>query len=573
MSLFDSASLVVTPNGVKEGKLYSIKPTDGSGDLSVTRATTATRVNSAGLVELVPYNLLTYSEALTPNYTFNQCSITSNQTGPNGVNNAKRITNGATATDVYFEQSIGITNNVYTWSVYVKKGTDTAATIKPVHVGIGGDVSLMTFTFSTETITTAGAITTSGFTKLSNGWYRIYCSVPITSSVVSLRGRFGNTNTPNVYNDWFGAQLVTGSSAKDYQKTETRLNIPRLDYTNGTCPSILVEPQRTNITLQSENLGTTWYTAGGALTLNATTAPDGNTNADKIKADTSTGVHVYQQTLTVSNATVYTMSVYVKAAEYTYFELADTSSLKGQTFNLTAKTISAPQTAGVGAATSSKITDVGNGWLRCSITYTTSSTTGLFRISLSNGTSTTFTGDNTSGLFAWGAQLEAGSYATSYIPTVASSVTRNADLINKTGIGGFFGTNKGTIFCDFIASKIDTTSQYVFDLSDGVNSGTNRFAFYKIAAGTYELYTNTATGVTINTNTRNKLAITWNGSTVKIYANGALKSTITYANANPTKINLGTRFNNVEIGNVNYNLVTAFATDLTNDECITLTTI
>ena len=62
MSLFDSASLVVTPNGIKEDKLYSIKPTDGSGDLVVTRATTATRVNSDGLIEVTPYNLFTYSE-------------------------------------------------------------------------------------------------------------------------------------------------------------------------------------------------------------------------------------------------------------------------------------------------------------------------------------------------------------------------------------------------------------------------------------------------------------------------------------------------------------------------------
>ena len=62
MSLLDTASLIVTPNGYKEGKLYSVIPSDGSGDLSVTRATTATRVNSQGLVELVPYNLINYSE-------------------------------------------------------------------------------------------------------------------------------------------------------------------------------------------------------------------------------------------------------------------------------------------------------------------------------------------------------------------------------------------------------------------------------------------------------------------------------------------------------------------------------
>ena len=71
MSLLDTASLIVTPNGYKEGKLYSVIPSDGSGDLSVTRATTATRVNSQGLVELVPYNLLQYSEDFSNAYWIN----------------------------------------------------------------------------------------------------------------------------------------------------------------------------------------------------------------------------------------------------------------------------------------------------------------------------------------------------------------------------------------------------------------------------------------------------------------------------------------------------------------------
>jgi hypothetical protein len=171
-------------------------------------------------------------------------------------------------------------------------------------------------------------------------------------------------------------------------------------------------------------------------------------------------------------------------------------------------------------------------------------------------------------------QLEAGSYATSYIPTTTASVTRNADLISKTGIGSIFGINKGTIFIDFKAPSFDSlNNQYIFDLSDDSSATSNRFALYKTASNFYQLFTNTSTNFTINYNTRNKFAITWNGSTVKIYANGALKSTITYTNANPTKINLGSRFNNVEIGNVNYNLVAAFSTDLTNDECIVLTTI
>jgi hypothetical protein len=256
MSLFESASLVVTPNGAKASKLYAIKPTSGAGDLSVTR------VNSAGLIESVAVNVprldytngscpsilvepqrtnvLTYSEALTPNYSFNQCSITSNQISPDGTNNAKRITNGAIATDVYFEQSVGVALSNYTWSAFVKKGTDTLATIKPVHVGIGGDVSLMTFTFATETISTSGAITTSGFTKLTNGWYRIFCTVPITLAVISLRGRFGNSNTPNVYNEWFGVQLEQGSYATSYIPTSSAIVTRNADVISKTGISSLI---------------------------------------------------------------------------------------------------------------------------------------------------------------------------------------------------------------------------------------------------------------------------------------------------------------------------------------------
>ena len=94
MALFDDASLVVTPNGYKEGTLYSIKPTSGAGDMTVVRATTATRVNSAGLIELVPYNLLTYSEQFdNAAWTKSGVTVTANTTiSPDGTQNADKLT-------------------------------------------------------------------------------------------------------------------------------------------------------------------------------------------------------------------------------------------------------------------------------------------------------------------------------------------------------------------------------------------------------------------------------------------------------------------------------------------------
>mgnify|MGYP000875625852 CR=1 FL=1 len=105
MSLLDTASLIVTPNGYKEGTLYSVIPSDGSGDMSVVRATTATRVNSAGLVELVPYNLFEYSEQFN-NAAWNNTSgvtITANSAiAPNGTMTADRLV--GTGGSWYFAQ-------------------------------------------------------------------------------------------------------------------------------------------------------------------------------------------------------------------------------------------------------------------------------------------------------------------------------------------------------------------------------------------------------------------------------------------------------------------------------------
>ena len=126
MSLLDTASLLLTPNAYKEGKLYSVIPSDGSGDFTFTRATTATRVNSDGLVELVPYNLLQRSEEFD-NVAWNKsrATITANATtAPDGTITADTFTgNGASGIHIVFCQTdlIGVGNTI---SVYAKKNTN-----------------------------------------------------------------------------------------------------------------------------------------------------------------------------------------------------------------------------------------------------------------------------------------------------------------------------------------------------------------------------------------------------------------------------------------------------------------
>jgi hypothetical protein len=553
MSLLDKASLIVTPNAYKESKLYSVVPSDGSGDMTVVRATTATRINSANLVEVVPRNLLTYSQDLSSGYTLNQCTNTSSQTAFDGTSNARRITNGATATDPYFEQSVSFAPTTYTWSVYVKQGTAAAAAIKPVHVGIGGDVSLMTFTFATETIVTSGAITTSGFTKLTNGWYRIYCSVNITSSVSSLRGRFGNPNVANVYNDWAYPQLEARTSASEFLPTTTRLNIPRIDYTNGSCPSLLVEPQRTNLLTYSEQFDdASWTKFQATVTANNTTSPQGISTADKLESSTNGTAVLFRTALT--GATASTISVYAKAGTNDVLDIGFT--------NITDFTVKANLTTGtITSATSGitgTITNVGNGWYRVTATRTMTA----------SGTAFINSATNISGrfIYIWGAQLEVGSYATSYIPTVASTVTRNADVISNTNI---LLKNSWSFFLNsrFDSAEFDYSAIYIQDLGGGTIVGF--YADFRNVISYSGFAGNFVNPLPLFQ--YNKCCYKYDGTNLKLFKNGTLVF-------NEVRPNIEFKKIFIQGGNPKASLtktkeLVLFNTALTDTECITLTTL
>jgi hypothetical protein len=164
------------------------------------------------LLEPQRTNSLLQSDTIsTSNWGYVQCSITSNVSGPDGYNSARRITNGATANDPYFEQSVTTQTGFWTWSIFVKQGTAAEAWLYPVHVGLGSDVSYAQFNFATKTFANVGNIASAGYETHADGWYRIWCSVDITSAVTSLRGRFSNPRVANVYNEWAFPQLEFGA--------------------------------------------------------------------------------------------------------------------------------------------------------------------------------------------------------------------------------------------------------------------------------------------------------------------------------------------------------------------------
>jgi YD repeat-containing protein len=189
---------------------------------------------------------------------------------------------------------------------------------------------------------------------------------------VSNAATFTGTGANGVY--IWGAQAVEGSTALPYQKTETRLNIPRLDYSNGTCPSLLVEPQRTN---------------------------DG---------------------------------VLINASDF-----------------------------------------IESGHRYTTLMVASSTTTAQVRIG--NGTG----GPTTATVVLSMPQLELGNYGTSYIPTTSASVTRNADVISKTGISSLIGQTEGTLFVEIFADGIATSARGIMYVSDGTTG--NRVAIQYDASG------------------------------------------------------------------------------------------
>jgi hypothetical protein len=468
MSLLDTASLIVTPNAYAESKLYSVIPSDGSGDLSVTRATTATRVNSAGLVELVPYNFVRYSQDFTNGAWVKlgtSLSVTGNTTiAPDGTLTADTLNVSNNNNILYQSASTGFdfTGNTYTFSIYAK-GSGTFAM----------NVRLNSTTTTTETKT------------LTSEWQRFQVSVTQPAAVTSVE-TYLELNTSSTYFVW-GAQSVEGSTAKDYQKTETRLNIPRLDYSNGTCPSLLVEPQRTNAVTYSEFFST----ANGYNYQNASqsgssiVSPSGQLAYGITSTTSANDFHRYYKTLG-GRSGVNTTTIFAKKGTSRYLGLGvnqngSTGNNNVVVFDLQDGVI-ASNIYGVTAS----IEDFGNDWYRLVHTFDYGTGGTYADICVHNtGTSTytinafqTFDSPSSpTTIYVWGLQMEVGSYATSYIPTTSASVTRNADVISKTGISSLIGQTEGTLFFE-IANIANDGGVKAISLSNGTIGQTVEFAYY-----------------------------------------------------------------------------------------------
>lgn len=229
------------------------------------------------------------------------------------------------------------------------------------------------------------------------------------------------------------------------------------DPATGRCLGTLVEEGRTNLYSRSENFSDPAWGKNRSTVQSGFSDPSGGTSAFKLIEDTTASNTHTLTNGTTPPATAHTLSVFAKKGERTWIVLR----LGGANtfFNLDNGTIAA------GSVNSPTITNFGNGWYRCTVT-SSAGTQGQFWLA-TNSTTTSYTGDGTSGLFIWGAQLEAGLNATSYIPTTATSVARSVDVGSITGalFSGFYNQSEGVLFSQ--SSRTATSANaFIVQVSD-----------------------------------------------------------------------------------------------------------
>jgi hypothetical protein len=296
-------------------------------------------------------------------------------------------------------------------------------------------------------------------------------------------------------------------------KTATT-NEPRFDHnpTTGESLGLLVEEARTNFATQSESFS--GWTVGNLVQSTATvTSPSGGSTAQLFVEDTATSSHRLFLSPTTGQLTN-SFSVWVKPASGTrlfYIESdGPTGTRRTLRFNLQAGTVDFT----AGDWTNPFITAYANGWFKVGGTITDNGGSVLFIVGSSNGAASSYTGDSTSGFYLWGAQLEAGAFPTSYIPTTTATVTRSADVASITGanFSSWYRQDEGTLLTDAINPAASTA---LYAASDGTSNnriqadtGTNTRIARVVAGGTTQ--TNNSIAYTFGTQQRFALSYVLN---------------------------------------------------------------
>ena len=513
-------------------------------------------------------------------------SDTSGQAGYDGSNDAWLLT--TTGAGGRLDQNISSTG-VQSYSVYAKANTYDYLFL----IGLGALDRRGFFDLANGVVGTTQNLIDSSIHSVGNGWYKCTIVFNDTINQVRIAGLQGDSDFTGTSGSIYiqDAQLEQGMVARDYIETTTAAveggitdNVPRLDYTDSSCPALLLEPQRTNHYHQSEYFSTG---SRAIITNNATTSPEGVSNATSVVATSVSGSHevTLSPIISIGNTNPRTFSLYAKYnGNHLILNVAGSSTAwTGCIFDLQNGVAKTPENNGSQSLCTASIEDAGDGWYRCSVTYTPYASGGfLHLISLTDDVNATLTtwgaasyvGDDVSGIYIYGAQVEQGSYATSYIPTYGTSVTRNNDETDVTGLQskGILSSTQGTMFfhiTDIEGTAVVFNAQTANDLSYAL-----RFIARDNGFQTFQRVNDVQTtirGTSSLTLSEWKIAMSWNGTNLITSLNGT--SYIDTIDASiASQLDAVKRVNPQAIY-VTTNQILVFPTQLTEAELNDLTTL
>ena len=452
-------SLAMIPSGYKDGKVYSVLPTNGDGDFTFSRGSNATRVNKDGLIETMPLELgseLVTNGGFDTNSDWSESGSTlPYMTISSGVLNSNNTNSGNWHTENISQDVSFVNNKLYLVSFKARN--------------VSGDSNLR-LTQGANVIFSENI--GSGFSDYSaiytadadDGSIRAFCN--------SAVGQFEIDNVSV-------KEVISG------------FDLPRLDYTDSSCPSLLLEPQSTNLVEYSEDFSEWNKTSGATTTSDYGVSPSGLQDSTRLQLSMS-NEQIYIGLGTHSGNTE-VASLYIKG-------------VSGETVQF-----------GVGnnIGQGNTITLDGN-WQR----ITQESTSGtILIIGNKDATATDFE--------IWGAQVEEQSYATSYIPTNGSVQTRYADECNGAGNASTFNDSEGVLYAEIAALADDSTDRRI-TISDGTtanrmtigfDNASNKIKYFLISSNTSQV----SEDVSVSNITKfNKIAFLYKENDFKLYMNGSL---------------------------------------------------
>jgi len=589
----ETASLVMVPSGYEDGTLGSLQPLDGTGDFTFTRGSniSATRVNEDGYIEKGYENLLLRSNTFDTTWASVRVSESTGFAGYDGADNAWKIVPNTQLGDHRLDQSTSV-SGVWTFNIYAKAAGYNFLYILFSGIGNSGKVIDISPNQGVVVDNKGGvqAIDES-ITDVGNDWWKITLTYSGTLGTLRIITLPANDTSSYAGDGTSGiliqdAQVNQGLVAYPYLETTTTTakggileDMPRLNYSSGRC-SLLLEPSRTNLIVQSEYFGSGWQSNQTTITSNTHISPEGVLNASTIADTNTTDVEEIQYRFSPVAGASYALSLFIKKDEDTtrfpefFFRNYNGGTEESIVVRLNTQTGEKYDRAIAGSPTSNVINFSDDYW-RLIITLTESNTgNNQLRLYIRPAAASTIDGPNsnlaTGSIVAYGLQLEQdATYPTSYIPTYGVSQTRLKDALVGTGAqsNGLLGTDSGTIFIDatHLATSNDTSSWSFVNASNTqqfrVGSGAS---FFFISDRVH------SQGDLIIYETTYKAAIRYSPSGLEVFVNG-VKDTSSFANGDYTIDRLN--YSGIGGRKMDFNQLLYFPTTLSDEACIELTTI